>query len=51
MEKRALGTTGLQVSVLGFGGFHLVEIPAAVQGEFFDKLNDLTRGEVETKVL
>ncbi|MBC7218582.1 MAG: ribosome assembly factor SBDS [Hadesarchaea archaeon] len=29
----------------------VVEIPAGVQGEFFDKLNDLTRGEVETKVL
>jgi hypothetical protein len=29
MEKRALGTTGLQVSALGFGGFHLVEIPTA----------------------
>ena len=29
----------------------IVEIPAGIQGEFFDKLNDLTRGEVETKVL
>ncbi len=29
MEKRRLGKTGLEVSVLGFGGFHLVEIPAA----------------------
>jgi len=29
----------------------VVEIPAGVQGEFFDKLNDLTRGEAETKVL
>jgi len=29
----------------------VVEIPAGIQGEFFDKLNDLTRGEVETKVL
>jgi len=29
----------------------VVEIPAGVQGEFFDKLNDLTRGEVETKVV
>ncbi|MEM4187697.1 MAG: ribosome assembly factor SBDS [Candidatus Hadarchaeum sp.] len=29
----------------------VVEIPAGVQGEFFDRLNDLTRGEVETKVL
>lgn len=29
----------------------LVEIPAGIQGEFFDKLNDLTRGEAETKVM
>ncbi len=29
----------------------IVEIPAGIQGEFFDKINDLTRGEVETKVL
>lgn len=29
----------------------IVEIPAGIQGEFFDKLNGLTRGEVETKVL
>lgn len=29
----------------------IIEIPAGVQGEFFDKLNDLTRGEVQTKVL
>ena len=29
----------------------LLEIPAGVQAEFFDKLNELTRGEVQTKVL
>lgn len=29
----------------------VVEIPAGTQGEFFEKLNDLTRGEVQTKVL
>jgi ribosome maturation protein SDO1 len=29
----------------------VVELPAGIQGEFFDKLNDLTRGEAETKVL
>jgi len=29
----------------------VVEIPAGVQAEFFDKLNDLTRGEAQTKVL
>lgn len=28
MEKRKFGQTGLETSVLGFGGFHLVEIPA-----------------------
>lgn len=29
----------------------VVEIPAGVQAEFFDKLNELTRGEVQAKVL
>ncbi|MFH1821405.1 MAG: ribosome assembly factor SBDS [Methanobacteriota archaeon] len=29
----------------------VVEISAGIQGEFFDKLNDLTRGEAETKVV
>ncbi|MEM0359565.1 MAG: ribosome assembly factor SBDS [Candidatus Hadarchaeales archaeon] len=29
----------------------LVEIPAGFQPEFFDRLNDLTRGEAQTKVL
>ncbi len=29
----------------------VVEIPAGIQGEFFDKLNAITRGEAETKVL
>jgi len=29
----------------------VVEIPAGVQSEFFDRLNNLTKGEVETKVL
>ncbi|MEJ6951217.1 aldo/keto reductase [Natronospora cellulosivora (SeqCode)] len=28
MKKRILGKTGLEVSLLGFGGFHLLEIPA-----------------------
>ncbi|WP_246552492.1 aldo/keto reductase [Vallitalea pronyensis] len=27
MEKRVLGKTGVEVSLLGFGGFHLCEIP------------------------
>ncbi|RCW57363.1 aldo/keto reductase [Halanaerobium sp. ST460_2HS_T2] len=28
MQKRKLGKTGLEISLLGFGGFHLIEIPA-----------------------
>ncbi|TDO91296.1 putative aldo/keto reductase-like oxidoreductase [Halanaerobium saccharolyticum] len=28
MKKRSLGNTGLEISLLGFGGFHLIEIPA-----------------------
>jgi predicted aldo/keto reductase-like oxidoreductase len=27
MQKRTLGNTGLELSVIGFGGFHLVEVP------------------------
>lgn len=29
----------------------IIEIPAGVQGEFFDKLNELTKGEVQTRAL
>lgn len=29
MQKRRLGATGLELSVLGMGGFHLVEVPMA----------------------
>ncbi len=29
MEKRDFGNTGLRTSILGFGGFHLLEIPLA----------------------
>lgn len=28
MEKRRLGKTGLDLSIAGFGGFHLVEVPS-----------------------
>ena len=29
MEKRSFGRTGLNTSILGFGGFHLLEIPVS----------------------
>jgi aryl-alcohol dehydrogenase-like predicted oxidoreductase len=48
MEKRALGTTGLQVSVLGFGGFHLVEIPSADAARLLGKYLDSGGSYIET---
>ena len=48
---REFGTVK-QEQWLGDGSWAaVVEVPAGIQGEFFDKLNDLTRGEAETKVL
>lgn len=42
MEKRKFGKTGLDVSLLGFGGYHLLEIP---KDEAVDLLNQyLDRG-------
>ena len=29
----------------------LIEVPAGIQEEFFDKLNGLAHGEVESKIL
>lgn len=41
MEKRKFGKTGLQTSLLGFGGFHLLEIPYTeaefLLNEYLDK--------------
>lgn len=37
MEKRVLGKTGLEVSLLGFGGFHLIEIPADKAAKLLNK--------------
>ncbi len=48
MEKRALGTTGLQVSVLGFGGFHLVEIPSADAARLLGSYLDNGGSYIET---
>ncbi len=48
MEKRALGTTGIEVSVLGFGGFHLVEIPSADAARLLGKYLDNGGNYIET---
>jgi predicted aldo/keto reductase-like oxidoreductase len=48
MQKRALGKTGLQVSVLGFGGFHLVEITSGEAARLLGAYLDQGGNYVET---
>jgi uncharacterized protein len=48
MEKRTLGKTGESISVLGFGGFHLVEITAAEAARLLGAYLDAGGSYVET---
>jgi aryl-alcohol dehydrogenase-like predicted oxidoreductase len=48
MEKRKLGNTGLNVSVLGFGGFHLVEITSAEASTLLNSYLDAGGSYIET---
>lgn len=48
MEQRALGSTGLSLSVLGFGGFHLVEIASAEAARLLNAYLDAGGNYIET---
>jgi uncharacterized protein len=48
MLKRDLGTTGVRVSVLGFGGFHLVEIPSVDAARLLGRYLDSGGSYIET---
>ncbi|QHQ63011.1 aldo/keto reductase [Anaerocolumna sedimenticola] len=48
MEKRAFGKTGLKTSVLGFGGFHLLEIPATEAEYLLNQYLDAGGNYIET---
>ena len=48
MERRTLGKTGLQLSVLGFGGFHLVEITSAEAARLLGMYLDAGGSYLET---
>jgi uncharacterized protein len=61
MQKRTLGRTGLDVSILGLGGFHLLEISAAdaeailnrylnAGGNYLETAPEYGHGESERKV-
>jgi len=48
MQKRALGQTGLEISILGFGGFHLVEITSAEAARLLGAYLDRGGSYIET---
>ncbi|MDF2905008.1 MAG: aldo/keto reductase [Herbinix sp.] len=48
MQKRAFGNTGLQTSILGFGGFHLLEIPVAEANYLLNRYLDAGGNYIET---
>ncbi len=48
MEKRAFGRTGLKTSILGFGGFHLLEIPVKEADYLLNEYLDAGGNYIET---
>ncbi len=48
MEQRKLGNTGIELSVLGFGGFHLVEIDRAQAARLLNTYLDRGGNYIET---
>ncbi len=48
MEKRALGKTGLSLSIVGFGGFHLIEIGSGEAGRLLNNYLDRGGNYIET---
>jgi uncharacterized protein len=48
MEKRDFGKTGLKTSLLGFGGFHLLEIPLSEASYLLNRYLDAGGNYIET---
>jgi uncharacterized protein len=48
MQTRNFGKTGLKTSLLGFGGFHLLEIPAAEANTLLNRYLDAGGNYIET---
>ncbi len=48
MEKRTLGTSGIEVSILGLGGFHLLEVKTAQVAQLVDYFIDQGGNYFET---
>ncbi len=50
MQKRKLGATGLEVTILGFGGFHLLEIPQKNANKLLNAYLDAGGNYIETAI-
>ena len=50
MQKRKLGATGLDVTILGFGGFHLLEIPQKDAEKLLNTYLDAGGNYIETAI-
>ncbi|MCF6174292.1 MAG: aldo/keto reductase [Victivallaceae bacterium] len=48
MQKRMLGNTEMELSLIGFGGFHLVETPQSQVNELLNKYLDRGGNYIET---
>jgi predicted aldo/keto reductase-like oxidoreductase len=48
MERRDFGTTGMRTSILGFGGFHLLEIPCKEASYLLNRYLDEGGNYIET---
>lgn len=48
MQKRKLDKTGLEISLLGFGGFHLIEVPADEAADLLNYYLDQGGNYLET---
>lgn len=48
MQRREFGSTGLQTSLLGFGGYHLLEIPVSEASRLLNRYLDAGGNYVET---
>ncbi len=48
MERRTLGRSGIEVSILGLGGFHMLEVSAANVAELTNRFLDEGGNYIET---
>ena len=48
MQRRTLGRTGLELSLIGFGGFHLIEVPRGEAARLLNAYLDAGGNYIET---